>query len=184
LPGVTIVVRRDRNDCGRPESRCSIFANDDHSASAAFAPSVSLERQLEAVRREIKLRGRVYVTRVATRRMSAKRAAEEIAVMQAVEQTLVTWIKGLGLDEISGLEERLQELAERIDEVFDDIRDDLHAERPDLRQWEWPEPSEPKEDPDPLFDSRRSYVEHIDRDKRHQGKPTARRKRYDGEATP
>jgi hypothetical protein len=50
------------------------------------------------------------------------------------------------------------------------------------RTWEWPQPSEPKEDPDSLFDSRRSYVEQIDRYKRHQGKPTARRKR-NGEVT-
>jgi hypothetical protein len=33
------------------------------------------------------------------------------------------------------------------------------------------------EDPDPLFDSRRSYIDQIDRYKRHQSKPTSRRAR-------
>jgi hypothetical protein len=81
------------------------------------------------------------------------------------------------LEELSDIEERFRELAERIDSTFDEIRADLDAEQPDLSQWEWPEPSEPKEDPDPLFDSRRGYVEQIDRYKQHQGKPIARRKR-------
>jgi hypothetical protein len=58
------------------------------------APSVSLQRQLEAIRREIKLRRQVYPTRIATRRMSARKAAEEIAVMQAIEQTLLDLIAG------------------------------------------------------------------------------------------
>jgi len=37
-------------------------------------------------------------------------------------------------------------------------------------------PFDADEDPDPLFDSRRSYIEQIDRYKRHQGKPTSRRR--------
>lgn len=64
------------------------------SALLLDAPSVSLERQLEAVRREIRIRKRVYVTRIATRRMSAKRAAEEIACMEAVAETLVALLEG------------------------------------------------------------------------------------------
>ena len=35
------------------------------------------------------------------------------------------------------------------------------------------------EHPDPLFDSRRSYVDQIEVYKRHQGKPTERRERRD-----
>jgi hypothetical protein len=58
------------------------------------APSVSLQRQLEAIRREIKLRRQVYPQRIATRRMSARKAAEEIAVMQAIEATLLDLIAG------------------------------------------------------------------------------------------
>jgi hypothetical protein len=79
--------------------------------------------------------------------------------------------------------DRYLELSEQIESVFDDIRADFNAEQPDLSQWEWPEPSEPNEDPDPLFDSRRGYVEQIDRYKQHQGKPIARRRR-NGSAAP
>jgi hypothetical protein len=55
----------------------------------AGAVSVSLERQIEAVRREIKLRRQVYPNRVFQKRMSQLKADEEIAVMQAVEATLM-----------------------------------------------------------------------------------------------
>ena len=79
------------------------------------------------------------------------------------------------LYDLSRVQEELEELSEQVGSVFADIRDDLEAERPDLSQWQWPEPSEPNEDPDPLFDSRRGYVEQIDRYKQHQGKPTGRK---------
>jgi hypothetical protein len=40
---------------------------------------------------------------------------------------------------------------------------------------EWPEPKAGDEDPDPLYDSKRTYVEQIDRYKQHQGKLTTRK---------
>jgi hypothetical protein len=46
---------------------------------------------------------------------------------------------------------------------------------PDLDAIDWPEPRDCREDNDPMFDSTRSYVEQVDRYKRHQGKPTTRR---------
>lgn len=49
---------------------------------------ISLQRQLECVRREIALRKRVYPRWVANERMSEAKAAEEIATMEAVAQTL------------------------------------------------------------------------------------------------
>jgi hypothetical protein len=56
--------------------------------------SLSLERQLDAVRREIKLGKQTYPTRIATRRMSARKATEEIACMEAVAEILVELIEG------------------------------------------------------------------------------------------
>jgi hypothetical protein len=58
------------------------------------APSVSLQRQLQCIRREIKLRRGVYITHVATRRMSARKAPEGLACMEAVAQTSVDLIEG------------------------------------------------------------------------------------------
>jgi DNA invertase Pin-like site-specific DNA recombinase len=51
----------------------------------------------------------------------------------------------------------------------------LGNEAPAIDQVVWPEPCDGDEDPDPLFDSRRTYVEQIDKYKAHQGKPIARR---------
>jgi hypothetical protein len=51
----------------------------------------------------------------------------------------------------------------------------LTAAAPDLDDYAWPEPRQGDEDSDPLFDSRRDYVEQINRYKAHQGKPTERR---------
>ena len=53
----------------------------------------------------------------------------------------------------------------------------LAAELPEVGTFPWPKPAEADEDPAPLFDSRRDYVEQIGAYKRHQGKPTARRLR-------
>jgi translation initiation factor 2B subunit (eIF-2B alpha/beta/delta family) len=57
------------------------------------APSVSLKRQLEAVQREIRMRRRKYPAMVACRRITAKKAQDEIAAMEAVEQTLISLIE-------------------------------------------------------------------------------------------
>jgi hypothetical protein len=53
----------------------------------------------------------------------------------------------------------------------------LQAAAPDLDTYSWPEPRQGNEDPDPLFDSTRDYVEQINRYKAHQGKPIERRRR-------
>ena len=58
------------------------------------APSVSLEVQLAAVERELKIRKQIYGQRVATRRMSARKAAHELAAMAAVAETLRALIAG------------------------------------------------------------------------------------------
>ena len=57
------------------------------------------------------------------------------------------------------------------------IQETLEAEAPDLSEVEWPEPKPGDEDPDPLFDSRRDYVQQIDTYKAFQGKPTVRKPR-------
>jgi hypothetical protein len=72
--------------------------------------------------------------------------------------------------------EDLADWSERVEQAFRLIRSDLEDEQPVLSRWEWPEPSRPNEDRNPLFDAHRDYVDQIDRYKDHQGKPTARRK--------
>jgi hypothetical protein len=55
---------------------------------------VCLQRQLECVRREIRIRRQIYPTRIATSRMSAGKARYELAAMEAVAETLVALIEG------------------------------------------------------------------------------------------
>lgn len=52
------------------------------------APQVSLDRQIQAVEREIKQREYVYPRRVAAQKMTQKQADEEIGFMRAVLATL------------------------------------------------------------------------------------------------
>ena len=53
------------------------------------------------------------------------------------------------------------------------IAQEMADAAPDADDFEWPEPREADEWPDPLFDSGRGYIEQIDRYKRHQDKPTS-----------
>ncbi len=77
--------------------------------------------------------------------------------------------------EYEAISHRLSIWRERAEKVWQEMGDDLRASAPDLDAVEWPEPRESAdEDPDPLFDSTRDYVEQIDRYKRHQGRPTSR----------
>jgi hypothetical protein len=71
-------------------------------------------------------------------------------------------------------------IAERFNSIRHAITESLAAQMPDLEDVDWPEADRGEEDEDPLFDSNRSYVEQIDRYKKHQGKPTARRPRNGG----
>jgi hypothetical protein len=51
-------------------------------------PAFSLERQIEALERELKFRGRVFPRRVADGKMSQEQMHEEIGAMQAALETL------------------------------------------------------------------------------------------------
>jgi hypothetical protein len=66
--------------------------------------------------------------------------------------------------------------SDRAKPVWQAITESLEENEPYVDGIEAP-PFDADEDPDPLFDSRRSYIEQIDRFKRHQGKPTARKAR-------
>ena len=68
------------------------------------------------------------------------------------------------------------ELEKRTKALYQGIEDNLH-EADDIDNVEWPEPKAGDEDPDPLYDSKRTYVEQIDHYKAHQGKPITRKDR-------
>lgn len=53
-----------------------------------FSMPITIERQVEAAEREVVFRRRVYARLVQSRRMTQKKADEEIAVMEAIVATL------------------------------------------------------------------------------------------------
>jgi hypothetical protein len=61
--------------------------------------------------------------------------------------------------------------AEQARPVLEAIRADLEAERTDPEEYNWPDCAEGDEIADPLFDSTRSYLDQVDRYRKHQGKP-------------
>jgi hypothetical protein len=56
--------------------------------------------------------------------------------------------------------------------ILREIEEHLDAQAPDVDDFDWPEPEEGDEDPDPMFDSTRSYLDQVARYKKHQDKPT------------
>jgi hypothetical protein len=78
-------------------------------------------------------------------------------------------------DEIEALRNDCAALNERREMLFQQIEDSLGEGAPSTGGIEWPEPCDGDEDPDPLYDSKRSYIDQIDRYKAHQGKLTRRK---------
>jgi len=75
------------------------------------------------------------------------------------------------------IEKRAIAWEESAKSIWQAIADDLEEAAPDPDDVNWPEPEDGHEDPDPLFDSTRAYLDQIDRYKAHQGKPTERKRR-------
>jgi hypothetical protein len=88
------------------------------------------------------------------------RHAGDIAAMAAEHKRLTALLKAS--------ERKTAPIMRRIERALVDAA-------PDVDDYSWPEPRRGTEDPDPLFDSRRNYIEQINRYKRHQGKPIERR---------
>jgi hypothetical protein len=83
-------------------------------------------------------------------------------------------------ENIAAINEQVAAFYEQATEVWSDITTDLEDRAPDPDAADWPTPYDADEPDDPLFDSGRSYVEQIDRYKRHQGKPITRRRKSNG----
>lgn len=79
--------------------------------------------------------------------------------------------------QLAPIAKEASEWRERAEALYQVIAEELREDEPDFSSVEWPEPAEGDKHPDLLFDSTRSYLDQIDRYKRHQGKPTERRPR-------
>jgi hypothetical protein len=75
------------------------------------------------------------------------------------------------LDDLAAeIEEEEGELVIDMEELIADMEEAMTAVEPDPDDTEWPEPSEGEDWSDPLFDSRRSYIEQNDRYARFKGR--------------
>jgi hypothetical protein len=82
-------------------------------------------------------------------------------------------------EQVESINQQIAEWRSRADPLYQQIAADLEAAVAELDPIEPPEPAEANEHPDPLFDSRRTYLEQIEVYKWQQGKPTARKVRCD-----
>jgi hypothetical protein len=94
------------------------------------------------------------------------RHADALEALEEKRQRIVEVIEDMRnrIDEMEG------ELEAEAQPVFDAIKQEMEAERPSADAYDWPEPEEGNEDPDPLFDSRRSYFDQLARYREHQGR--------------
>jgi hypothetical protein len=73
------------------------------------------------------------------------------------------------------LKAEFEKWREAANPIWQALTTSLAENQPDPEELEWTTDFTADEDPDPLFDSTRSYVEQIDRYKAHQGKRTCRK---------
>lgn len=78
-------------------------------------------------------------------------------------------------EQLESINQQIAEWRSRADPLYQQIADELEAKVAELDQIDPPEPAEADEHPEPLFDSRRTYLEQIARYKAHQGRPTERK---------
>jgi predicted DNA-binding protein YlxM (UPF0122 family) len=101
--------------------------------------------------------------------------AEERQVIEAEHDDLIERCNAA----LAQFQEPMEQVEDRYRQLRETIVDELNDAAPDLDDVEWPEPKEGDEDADPLFDSKRDYLDQIARYKAHQGKSTTeRRPRY------
>jgi predicted nucleic acid-binding Zn ribbon protein len=108
----------------------------------------------------------VSVDLVRIDRRIRERHADEIAALEANRAEIAA--------EVERMRERIDEMKSALkaqaEPLFDTIMEELEDEAPDVDDYEWPEPKDADEDPDPLFDSTRDYLDQIGRYKAQQGK--------------
>ncbi|MFG3593297.1 hypothetical protein [Bradyrhizobium sp. RDI18] len=124
--------------------------------------------------------------------LDSEMAATRNEIRQEIERVEAE-VRGRHADEIAAIEEERRALEEEVEERLDELRELIDAREdqliermealskamedelrdlnePDPDAFEWPSPAEGVEFEDPLFDSRRDYLDQIDRYARFKGK--------------
>jgi hypothetical protein len=141
----------------------------------------ALERDAETIREEVLAEHTDTLAQLRTRfdEMQAAIRPHQDS-LAAIATEFAERFSGPIAEHIAAINGQVATFYEQASEVWSDITTDLESNAPDPNTVEWPAPYDANEPEDPLFDSARSYVEQIDRYKKHQGKPTTRRRRNNG----
>jgi hypothetical protein len=100
-----------------------------------------------------------------------KRVAAMVADINGEIDTVNEQVRDEYAREIEALDGKYRALDKQRDKLWDKISTDLSENVPDISGITPPEARPAAEHPDPLYDSRRDYVEQIERYRRHQRKP-------------
>jgi hypothetical protein len=106
----------------------------------------------------------------------ARYQAEVLAPAAALREQAETAIEPIAERHQAEVIDAAEALRQRAQEAFDSIAADLEERRDEILANMGKIEPDGDEDDDPLFDSKRGYVEQVDRYKRHQGKATERKK--------
>ena len=134
------------------------------------------QAQLEAIEAEMLAPYQDVIAQL--RVQHAALEADYDALCEGVDELFGEDIADFDFAGLERIRQQTQDLSERTEQQWSALADALReVELPDPN---WPQPREADEDPDPLYDSQRSYLEQIDRYKRHLGKPIQlyRRKKF------
>jgi hypothetical protein len=115
--------------------------------------SAAAEEELEQVESDVHAR---YADQI-----NALDAEREVIRSEGIKALQAAW---------NQIADRENAFVERARPVLNAIAEELADEAPDVTDFDWPEPAEGTDHPDPLFDSARSYVDQAERYHVHQGK--------------
>jgi hypothetical protein len=115
-----------------------------------------------------------HIDEIAELQASFEQAQANIAERQAAIAEAIAECRRSVEEHQEAIADRLEQWREHAAPVWRVVAREIRRALPDISQIEWPEP-EPPDESDALYDSRRSYVEQVNRFKRHQGKSTTRK---------
>jgi hypothetical protein len=130
-------------------------------------------------RREIEIRREIaeirqgvidaHADEIAGLRSSFENAQADIEERQSAIGEVIAEAQAAVAEHEQAIDERLEQWRAEAAPVWETIANELEEAAPDLDAVEWPEP-EPPDEPEPLYDSQRNYLDQVASFKAYQGK--------------
>ena len=162
------------------KARIEVYRAPTREARGEIADLVSeLERHASEVREAVLDRHASEITHL---RDKFDRMTETIQPHQDALAELAAEYEARMAEHIEAINVEVERFYDEIEPVLSDITADLEDEKPDPSDLEWSAGYAADESDEQLFQSERSYVEQMGFYKKHQGKPTSRRRGSGGSA--